>query len=108
VPQATKKKPQQKGSNILRWFSFIFLLVIFCGMLATLFTPSQTIEEVPLSDVIARANDENGDIAKITVEGSTLKITKKIVILKLPAKMLPARSTSRGSSTIASTKTVMN
>jgi len=77
VPQATKKKPQQKGSNILRWFSFIFLLVIFCGMLATLFTPSQTIEEVPLSDVIARANDENGDIAKITVEGSTLKITKK-------------------------------
>lgn len=46
-------------------------------MLATLFTPSQTIEEVPLSDVIARANDENGDIAKITVEGSTLKITKK-------------------------------
>ncbi len=77
MPQATKKKPQQKGSNILRWFSFIFLLVIFCGMLATLFTPSQTIEEVPLSDVIARANDENGDIAKITVEGSTLKITKK-------------------------------
>jgi cell division protease FtsH len=77
VPQATKKKPQQKGSNVLRWFSFIFLLVIFCGMLATLFTPSQTIEEVPLSDVIARANDENGDIAKITVEGSTLKITKK-------------------------------
>ena len=77
MPQATKKKPQQKGSNVLRWFSFIFLLVIFCGMLATLFTPSQTIEEVPLSDVIARANDENGDIAKITVEGSTLKITKK-------------------------------
>lgn len=77
MPQATKKKPQQKGSNILRWFSFIFLLVIFCGMLATLFTPSQTIEEVPLSDIIARANDENGDIAKITVEGSTLKITKK-------------------------------
>lgn len=77
MPQATKKKPQPKTSNLLRWFSFIFLLVIFCGMLATLFTPSQTIEEVPLSDVIARANDENGDIAKITLEGSTLKITKK-------------------------------
>lgn len=77
MPQTTKKKPQQKGSNILRWFSFIFLLVIFCGMLATLLTPSQQIEEVPLSDVIARANDENGDIAKITLEGNTLKITKK-------------------------------
>lgn len=77
MPQTTKKKPQPKGSNILRWFSFIFLLVIFCGMLATLLTPSQKIEEVPLSDVIARANDENGDIAKITLEGNTLKITKK-------------------------------
>lgn len=77
MPQTTKKKPQQKGSNILRWFSFIFLLIIFCGMLATLLTPSQKIEEVPLSDVIARANDENGDIAKITLEGNTLKIAKK-------------------------------
>lgn len=77
MPQTTKKKPQQKSSNILRWFSFIFLLVIFCGMLATILTPTQTIEEVPLSDVIARANDENGDIAKITLEGNTLKITKK-------------------------------
>lgn len=77
MPQSTKKKQQQKGNNTLRWFSFIFLLVIFCGLLATLLTPSQTIEEVPLSDVIARANDEDGDIAKITLEGNTLKITKK-------------------------------
>lgn len=77
MPQSTKKKQQQKGSNILRWFSFIFLLVIFCGLLATILTPSKAIEEVPLSDVIARANDEDGDIAKITLEGNTLKITKK-------------------------------
>lgn len=35
------------------------------------------VEEVPLSDVIARANDENGNIAKITVEGNDLKITLK-------------------------------
>ncbi len=40
-------------------------------------TPDGPIEEVPLSSVIARANDENGDIAKITVEGSNLKITLK-------------------------------
>jgi cell division protease FtsH len=35
------------------------------------------IEEVALSDVIARANDENGDIKKITVSGSDLLITLK-------------------------------
>jgi len=39
--------------------------------------PQGKIDEVPLSDVIARANDENGNIKKITVEGSDLKITLK-------------------------------
>ena len=43
--------------------------------MTSLLAPSGAIEEVPLSDVIARANDENGNIAKITVEGSNLKIT---------------------------------
>jgi len=46
-------------------------------MMTSFLAPSSTIEEVPLSDVIARANDENGNIAKITVEGSNLKITLK-------------------------------
>ena len=35
------------------------------------------VEEVPLSSVIARANDKNGNIAKITVTGSNLEITLK-------------------------------
>lgn len=78
MPQAVKKKSQQsKGSNVLRWISFIFLLLLFCGLCASLFAPSGLIEEVALSDVIARANDENGDIAKITVQGNNLQITLK-------------------------------
>jgi len=78
VPQAVKKKSQQpKGSNVLRWIGFIFLLLLFCGLCASLFAPSGLIEEVALSDVIARANDENGDIAKITVQGNNLQITLK-------------------------------
>ncbi len=71
------KEATAKGKQYPTLVFIHFLLVLFCGMLATLLTPSQTIEEVPLSNVIARANDENGDIAKITLEGSTLKITKK-------------------------------
>ncbi len=38
-------------------------------------SPSKT--EVPISEVIRRANDPNGDIAKITVTGNTLDITLK-------------------------------
>ncbi|MDO4526653.1 MAG: hypothetical protein Q4B87_01015 [Candidatus Saccharibacteria bacterium] len=33
--------------------------------------------EVPISEVITRANDPNGDISKITVTGNTLDITLK-------------------------------
>ena len=42
-----------------------------------MFNPRPHMDEVPLSDVIARANSENGDIAKITVSGTTLEITLK-------------------------------
>ncbi len=76
MPQSAKK-PQSKGSNTIRWISFIFLLLICSGLIATLVMPQTPIEEVPLSDVIARANDPNGNIAKITVEGSELKIILK-------------------------------
>lgn len=76
MPQAVKKQPN-KSSNPLRWFAFTVLLIICCGMLATLVTPEGQVEEVPLSDVLARANDENGDITKITVQGDELKITLK-------------------------------
>lgn len=76
MPQATKKKPV-KSNNTLRWLVFGLLLILCCAGIASLSNPGSRIEEVPLSDVIARANDENGDIAKITVEGSNLQITLK-------------------------------
>lgn len=77
MPQTAKKKPAQKNSNFFRWIMFTFLLLLCCAGIASLLTPSTQIKEVPLSDVISRANDENGNIEKITVEGSNLKITLK-------------------------------
>lgn len=76
MPQTVKKKPT-KNSNLLRWLVFTILLILCCGAIASLSAPESMVEEVPLSDVIARANDENGNIAKITVEGNDLKITLK-------------------------------
>ncbi len=76
MPQKTKK-PAAKGNNLLRWFAFTCLLFLCCAGIASILSPQGNIEEVPLSDVIARANDENGNIEKITVEGSNIKITLK-------------------------------
>jgi cell division protease FtsH len=41
------------------------------------FTPSGTLEDVAINDVVARANDENGNIKKITVKGNELLVTLK-------------------------------
>ncbi len=76
MAQAAKKKPS-KNSNMIRWIAFLLLVLVFLGIFTSAMSPSGKIEEVPLSDVIARANDENGNIQKITVEGSDLKITLK-------------------------------
>lgn len=76
MAQAVKKKTS-KNSNTFRWFGFVLIMLAFIGILASVMAPQGTIEEVPLSDVIARANDENGNIKKISVEGSDLKITLK-------------------------------
>ncbi len=76
MAQAAKKKTS-KDTNMFRWFGFVLVMLVFIGILASVIAPQSTIEEVPLSDVIARANDENGNIQKITVEGSDLKITLK-------------------------------
>lgn len=76
MPQTTKKQPP-KGSNFMRWMAFVVLILLFSALFTNLMTPRNPIEEVPLSDVIARANDEDGNIAKIVVEGHNLKITLK-------------------------------
>ena len=76
MPQAAKKK-SSKNSNMLRWMGFLLVILALVGITSSIWAPRTQIEEVPLSDVIARANDENGNIKKITVEGSELKITLK-------------------------------
>ncbi len=74
MPKTIKKK---STSNMMRWLVFVILLLLTCYLLASLATPSKAIEEIPLSDVVTRANNPDGDIEKITVSGNRLEITKK-------------------------------
>ena len=65
-------------SNTIRSIFFTVLSILFIVYCLNLFSSHNLkIKEVPLSDVIARANDENGNIKKITVSGSELEITLK-------------------------------
>lgn len=78
MSQQSVKKPNDKKSksNLGRSIAFFFIVFLLCSALATsLFGKSTTLEEIPLSDVVARANDENGDIKKIVVSGNNLEIT---------------------------------
>ena len=65
-------------SNTIRSIFFTILSILFIVYCLNLFSSHNLkIKEVPLSDVIARANDANGNIKKITVSGSELEITLK-------------------------------
>ena len=65
-------------SNTVRGIVFTLVLICFGAFLITNFGYRNVQKtEVPISEVIARANDENGDIAKITVSGNSLEITLK-------------------------------
>ncbi len=65
-------------SNTIRSVIFTILSILFIVYCLNLFSSHNLkVKEVPLSDVIARANDENGNIKKITVSGSELEITLK-------------------------------
>lgn len=76
----TKKpsgRPNNK-SNMVRSVLFAGLLVLLGALiLANLGFGEVQKDEVPISEVVARANDPNGDIAKITIVGDTLDITLK-------------------------------
>jgi cell division protease FtsH len=76
--QAAPQKPAQKGKKTSDIFRTIFLIVIVIAIGSLFldgFNTTPAIEEIPLSEVIARANQEDTDIRKITVEGSELFIT---------------------------------
>lgn len=74
---SNQKNQANKGTNGFRRFTFTLFLIASCFAIASIITPHTKTEEVPVSDVIARANDPNGNIKKITVSGSELKITLK-------------------------------
>ncbi|MBQ6570773.1 ATP-dependent zinc metalloprotease FtsH [Candidatus Saccharibacteria bacterium] len=81
MTQQAKPQPSSTSSNysnLFRSILFVLLLAIFGFALISTFSNSgYKVEEVPLSDVISRANDENGNIKSITIKGSTLEITLK-------------------------------
>lgn len=67
--------PNKKPSNIIR-LALFWVIIGFCAFLAySYFTPQERLKDVPISDVIKRANA--GEIAKIEIQGDDLKVTPK-------------------------------
>ena len=67
-------------SNMIRSIVFIVMMVCFGTLIMANMNSSNdnaAKTEVPISEVIQRANDPEGNIAKITVVGETLDITLK-------------------------------
>ena len=65
-------------SNSIRSVVFIVLMICLAVLLVMNLNQNGVKKtEVPISEVIQRANDANGNIAKITVTGNTLDITLK-------------------------------
>lgn len=76
IPNKLTMKP--KSSNTFRGVISSILMVCFCLLLISSFNKASIKKtDVPISDVITRANDENGNIEKITVIGNRLDITLK-------------------------------
>lgn len=72
---STAPSPKKKPSTILRITLFWVIIVVGALVIYALTGGHQNLKEVPLSDVIDRAN--KGDITKIVVEGNTLTVTPK-------------------------------
>lgn len=66
------------ASNTARSVLFMFILICFGALIvANMNYGENSKTEVPISEVIQRANDPEGNIAKITVIGNNLDITLK-------------------------------
>lgn len=73
---ATKQQPpKRKLNNIIRLSLFWAILVVSVLAIIAITTPSNDLKSVTITDVIKRAN--NGEISKIEIQGSDLKITPK-------------------------------
>lgn len=70
---AGNRTPGRKG---MKNFGFLALLALFGLVVYAAFSPSSTLKEVPLSEVIQQANA--GEVKKITIRGNEkLEVTKK-------------------------------
>ena len=77
-PRGGAKQQKMNRSNAIRSAFFIFFLLCMAMFLFTNMNADKTNKtEVPISEVLQRANDPEGNIAKITVMGETLDITLK-------------------------------
>ena len=78
TPKKNMGRPMPNRSNAIRSIVFTILIICFAMFLITNQRGGQVQKtEVPFSDVIKRANDPNGNIARITVIGNNLDITLK-------------------------------
>ena len=79
IPKKPAVRPGTNNkSNAFR--SILFMLILLCFgafVISNMNYGNVEKEEVPISDVIKRANDPNGNIAKIAVKGNNLEITLK-------------------------------
>ncbi|QHN43208.1 ATP-dependent zinc metalloprotease FtsH [Candidatus Mycosynbacter amalyticus] len=76
---AAKKRPNPKKNsnmtNYLRLSLFWAIVIVIALSLVAIFSPPEQLKEVPISDVVQRAN--KGEIARIEGQGGDLKITPK-------------------------------
>ena len=82
MAESAQKKPagqnENNKSNMVRSLLFTLILICFGALLIANMNQGDTGKtEVPISEVIQRANDPEGNIKKITVSGNTLEITLK-------------------------------
>jgi cell division protease FtsH len=72
------KNNNNSKSNMIRSVLFTFVLICFAMLIVANFNNTGAQKtEVPISDVVKRANDPEGNISKITVIGNELEITLK-------------------------------
>lgn len=69
------KTPKRPPSNVVRLAIFWTLVIGGVAVYSLMFAGAGALREVPLSDVVRRAN--NGEIARIELQGDTVKVTPK-------------------------------
>lgn len=73
---ATKNKsPKNKTSNWIRLGLFWAIVIVGTLTIFAIVSPHQQLKEVPLSEVVKRAN--NGEISRLDIQGSEIKVTPK-------------------------------